>query len=499
MNEPSERAADIVLAAVNARYAHPSFGLRCLRAQLGDLRPRSAIREFDLHAAPGAAAAELAALRPRVLGLGLYVWNADPASALVREFRRRRPETAVVVGGPEARGEADDPEAARLADVVVRGEGESAFPALCASLLAGRRPAGRAIDAPAPDLAALAPPYGEYSDDDLAHRNVYVETSRGCPFACDYCLSSVDPGVREWPLERVLPAIGDLLDRGARRLKFVDRTFNADPDRAARVLAFLFDRLPPGAAAQFELAPFRLPPALRTAIARFPPGALRFEVGVQTFDPDVAARIRRPFPARERDETLDFLCRRSGAAVHADLIAGLPGEGMESFGAGFDRLLAFGPDEIQVGILKRLRGTAIGRHDDEWGQVYRAAPPYDVLETKCLSRDEVARLSHFGRHWEVYANRQRFPRALPLLWRASGRPFDAFLAFSDGLIERRDAVEGRPLDERAEDLLRYLVDVAGADRAAAAEAVRSDWTHDAPRRVGGRLRAALEGRKGETP
>ena len=218
----------------------------------------------------------------------------------------------------------------------------------------------------------------------MAHRVIYIEASRGCPFTCEFCLSSLDVPVRQFPLDPLLAAADKLLERGVRQFKFVDRTFNLNIAASRRILEFFLERQRPGLFVHFEMIPDRLPEALREVIAKFPPGALQFEVGIQTFDEAVSSNISRRQDYGRLADNLRFLREQTGVHVHADLIAGLPGETLESFAAGFDRLVAMGPQEIQVGILKRLRGTPIVRHDQAWEMVYSAHPPYEILRNKLL-------------------------------------------------------------------------------------------------------------------
>ena len=466
--------ADIVLTTCNATWSHPSFGLRCLRANLGGLRSRSEIVEFDLRRTPAEMADRLLARSPRVLGIGMYIWNAALITSLLRELRGRAADAAFVIGGPEISHETERQEAAELADFVVRGEGETAFAELCGLLLEGGRPAGRLTDAPRPDLARLSLPYDEYADGDLAHRVTYVETTRGCPFGCEYCLSCLDRTVREWPLEAALEAFGRLLARGARRFKFVDRTFNLDLDRSRRVLAFFRDRLCPGLTLHFELVPDRLPPALREAMAVFPPGILRFEVGVQTFDAAVAARVGRAQDMGRTEDTLRFL-RAHGAVVHADLLAGLPGGDMAGLARDFDRLLALGPQEIQLGILKRLRGTPLPRHDAEWGMRYNPQPPYEIMESRRIPRAHMDRIKRMARYWEIFVNREPFRASAPLIWADAPSPFDAFMAFADWLHERAGRTYALPVERRARWLMDFLTTERRMEPGRVRAALARDW------------------------
>ena len=237
------------------------------------------------------------------------------------------------------------------------------------------------IPAEVPDFSQIALPYDFYTDDDIAHRIIYVEASRGCPFTCEFCLSSLDIPVRQVPLPALLEQLQRLLDRGVKQFKFVDRTFNLNVAVSRAILEFFLERHQPGHFFHFEMIPDRLPEALREIIARFPPGALQFEVGVQTFNEQVSQLISRRQDNEKLADNFHFLRHETGVHIHADLIVGLPGETLESFAAGFDRLIALGPQEIQVGILKRLRGTPIVRHDADWQMIYNPHPPYEILRT----------------------------------------------------------------------------------------------------------------------
>jgi len=334
--------AEIVLSTLNAKYIHAAFGLRYLLANLGPLQARAAIAEFDINQRPVDIAEQLLALKPRIVGLGIYIWNAAPAAEVVATLKRVRPDLVVILGGPEVSYEVEDQAIVKLADYVITGEADLKFAEVCGRLLAGERPPGKVMAAEPPDFSRLALPYDYYDAQDVAHRVIYVEASRGCPFTCEFCLSSLDIPVRQAPLPALLGHLARLLERGVRQFKFVDRTFNLNVAAGRQILQFLLDRHEPGRFFHFEMVPDRLPEALREVIARFPPGALQLEVGIQTFNEAVGARIQRRQNYQRLDENFQFLRRHTGVHLHADLIAGLPGETLESFAAGFDRLAALG-------------------------------------------------------------------------------------------------------------------------------------------------------------
>src|ERR1041385_2067126 len=227
---------DILLTTLNAKYIHAALGLRYLLANLGDLRPRARLLEFDIHQRPVEMVEALLAQDPRIVGLGVYIWNVAPTTEVIAALKRVRPDITVVIGGPEVSFEVDQQAIVRVADFVIAGEGDARFARLCGELLAGRPPAHKTLAAELPDLDTLALPYDLYSDEDLAHRVVYVEASRGCPFKCEFCLSSLDVPLRNVPLDAFLAAMQRLLDRGLARFKFVDRTFNLNLNFSRAIL-----------------------------------------------------------------------------------------------------------------------------------------------------------------------------------------------------------------------------------------------------------------------
>ncbi len=452
--------AEILLCTLNARYIHPALGLRYLLANLGPLRPRAALREFTLEHRPADIAEALLTDQPRIIALGVYVWNAAPTAHLVRLLRAIAPEVHIVLGGPEVSYEADDQPMAHLANVVITGEAEHAFRQTCEALLAGDPQVPHVVSAQPPDLATIKTPYDLYDDEDIAHRTIYVETSRGCPHACAFCLSALDRKVRRFPKDQALADLRSLLDRGVPHLKFVDRSLHLG--HAEAVLELLLEPRDHPVMAHFELVPDRLPDRLRPLIARFAPGTLQLEAGVQTFDPEVAARIgRSQDPVRVAD-TLTFLAT-TAAHVHADLVAGLPGETLDAFAAGFDRLWALGPQEIQVGILKRLRGAPItGPLTDDYGLVFNPEPPYEILQTSTLDFVTLKRLKRFSQAWDRVANSGHFRDSIPLLWQndspGADSPFAGFLRFTDWLHARAGRTHSIALKRLADFLFTYLTD-----------------------------------------
>jgi hypothetical protein len=280
--------------------------------------------------------------------------------------------------------------------------------------------------------------------------------------------------VRQFPLEKMLDALQQLIDRGVKQFKFVDRTFNLNLNVSRALLLFFLERYRPGMFFHFEMVPDRLPEPLREVIAKFPAGALQFEVGIQTFNEEVGGLIKRRQNYARLEENVTFLRAQTGVHIHADLIVGLPGESVESFAVGFDRLIALGPQEIQVGILKRLRGTPISRHDNEWQMVYSATAPYEILQNKLIGFAEMQRLRRFAKYWDMVGNSGNFVETTPLLWREFS-PFHGFIGFSDWLFTQVGRTDSIALARLMEFLFTFLTKQRGLDERLVAEMLWRDY------------------------
>lgn len=465
---------DIVLTTFNAKYIHAAFGLRYLLANLGPVRAKACLVEFDINQRAREIVEQLLSREPKIIGIGVYIWNAALSLEVVHLIKRVAPGVKVILGGPEVTYETEIQPITQLADCVITGEADLEFAAVCQQLLDGGS-VPRIVAAELPALERIVPPYDCYDDQDLRHRIIYVEASRGCPFTCEFCLSSLDIPVRQFPLPMLLEQFDRLLERGVRQFKFVDRTFNLNLQTSRAILEFFLERHVPGLFLHFEMIPDRLPEGLRELIARFPTGALQFEVGIQTFNPVVADRIKRRQNYERLEDNLRFLHEHTGVHVHADLIAGLPGEDIKSFGEGFDRLVALEPQEIQAGILKRLRGTPIVRHDAEWQMVYSPYPPYEILQNRSIGFFEMQRLRRFARFWDLVSNSGNFVETSRLLRAGQPSAFWSFMEWSDWLHARLGRTHAISLAHLAEHLFAYLVERNEVDPQIAAETLWRDY------------------------
>jgi len=466
---------EIVLSTLNAKFIHAAFGLRYLMANLGPLQARARLIEFDINQRPLEIVEALLALDPKIIGLGIYIWNVAPATEVVGMLKRLRPDLIVILGGPEVSYEVEEQPIVELADYVITGEADLKFAELCQQLLQGSRPPVKIVPAEIPALENVVLPYHLYDDRDVAHRIIYVEASRGCPFTCEFCLSSLDVPVRQAPLAELMKHLQTLLERGVRHFKFVDRTFNLNLNVSKTILQFFHERYQPGLFLHFEMIPDRLPEGLREWIARFPPGVLQFEVGIQSFNEEVSKLISRRQDCRKIQENFHFLREQTGVHIHADLIVGLPGESVESFAAGFDRLVALRPQEIQVGILKRLRGTPIVRHDLEWQMIYDRHPPYEILQNKLIDFATMQRLRRFARYWDLVANSGNFVETAPLLWAKSETPFHSFMQWSEWLYAQLGRTHEISLLRLGELLFGYLTGQLGFGSTQTAQTLWRDY------------------------
>lgn len=469
----------IVLCTLNARYIHASLGLRYLLANLDvhggpGLQALSAIREYTINRPAADVVADLLNTvgpaepgRTVVVGLGVYIWNVVASTELVRLLRTARPDIKIVLGGPEVSHETQNQAIVELADHVITGWGDVSFAKLCRALLDGPRPLMKIIAGVQAPLSDLALPYAHYTDADLAHRVLYVEASRGCPFKCEFCLSALDKTAWAFELDAVIQALTDLYARGARQFKFVDRTFNLKIEHSSRILQFFLDRLQEAGAdpdhssplaLHFEVIPDHLPDRLKTLLALFPPGVLQLEIGIQSFDPQVQQTISRRQDNTASESNLRWLLANTHAHLHVDLIFGLPGETLDGFAQGFDRLFAIGPHEIQLGVLKRLRGTPIARHTQSYGMVYDPQPPYSVQETAHVDAPTVQHFVRLARYWDLLANSGRFQQSLSCLLQLPQQSgaFWNFWAFTQFLWERHGQTQGLTPEALLVSLFDYL-------------------------------------------
>jgi radical SAM superfamily enzyme YgiQ (UPF0313 family) len=446
----------IILTTLNSRFTHTSIALRYLYANLKELQGTAKILEFSINDAIQTIAEKLLINTPDIIGIGVYIWNVTEVSELIHIIKKVSPETTIVLGGPEV---SHEPLRVNLdnADFIIQGEGDLAFYGLCRNILDNNTPQDRIIRMSLPSLKNLELPYKYYTDDDIKNRYIYVEASRGCPFECEFCLSSMDEKVRAFNLDELLKEFEILWDRGARNFKFIDRTFNLNIKTANRLLDF-FLKKEPQYFAHFEVIPDHFPESIKSKIASFPHGALQLEIGIQTLNPDIANNISGPLKLDKIKENIKFLEHETEAHIHLDLIVGLPGESLESFGANLDELVSLSSCEIQIGILKKLSGTFINRHDIEFGMLYSDIPPYDILKNRDLSFNDIQIMKRFSRFWDLTYNSGNFKRSVKLIWQDKS-VFENFYTFSLWVYTKTDSTYKISLERLGKLLFTYLDEI----------------------------------------
>jgi len=460
----------IILTTLNSRFTHTSIALRYLYANMRELQEDAVILEFSINDALQSIAEKLLAHKPEIIGIGVYIWNVSYVSELIHIIKKVSPQTKIILGGPEVshepfRVDLDD------ADFIIQGEGDIAFYELCVKILndsAGER----IVKMSMPSLKNIELPYRFYTDDDIQNRYIYVEASRGCPFECEFCLSSMDEKVRAFDLDKLLEEFELLWQRGARAFKFIDRTFNLNIKTANRLLDFFLEKEPPYFA-HFEVVPDHFPDSLKAKIALFPKGALQLEIGIQTLNLQIAQNISRPLKIDKIKENIRFLQEHTHAHMHLDLIVGLPGETLESFGANLDELVNLSDCEIQIGILKKLSGTYINRHDIECKMVYSDIPPYDVLQTSTLSFADIQTMKRFARFWDLTYNSGNFKKSVKLIWQ-DGSVFKNFYDFGIWIYSQTDSTWQISLQRLGELLFVYLCEIKKIDKELVAKNMLED-------------------------
>ncbi|MCK9473295.1 B12-binding domain-containing radical SAM protein [Sulfurimonas sp.] len=460
----------ILLTTLNSRFTHTSIALRYLYANLKELQDDAMILEFSINDAVQNIAEKLLAHKPEIIGIGVYIWNVSYVSELIHLLKKVSPNTKIILGGPEV---SHEPFRVNLdsADFIIQGEGDIAFYELCVAIL-NNSATQRVIKMSLPSLKNIALPYRFYTDDDIKNRYIYVEASRGCPFECEFCLSSMDEKVRAFDLNVLLEEFELLWQRGARNFKFIDRTFNLNIKTANRLLDFFLEKKPPYFA-HFEVVPDHFPDSLKAKISLFPEGALQLEIGIQTLNSEIAANISRPLKLEKIKENIKFLQDETNAHMHLDLIVGLPGETLESFGANLDELVRLSNSEIQIGILKKLSGTYINRHDIECKMIYSDIPPYDVLQTSTLSFEDIQIMKRFSRFWDLTYNSGNFKQSVKLIWQEQS-VFERFYDFSAWIYSQTDSTWKISLQRLGELLFTYLCEIKGVNTEFVAKTMLED-------------------------
>ena len=445
----------IILAAVNAKYIHSNLAVYSLRAFAKAYVSETKILEYTINQQMDEILMDLYREKPDLLCFSCYIWNLDYVEELAREIKKILPETILWLGGPEVSYDAVDV-LTRLRQVtgVMKGEGEETFLELL-EYYHGRRETLEAIagitfrtengeirENEWRDVMDLSRVPFVYEDLSLfEHKIIYYETSRGCPYRCSYCLSSVDKCLRFRDLNLVKKELQFFLDQKVPQVKFVDRTFNCHHTHAKEIWRYLLEHDNGVTYFHFEVSADLLDEEELELISRMRPGLIQLEIGVQSTNPDTIRKIRRTMNFKRLSEVTKQIKTMGNTHQHLDLIAGLPMEDYESFGKSFDDVYALGPDQLQLGFLKVLKGSYMQEHAREYGLIYKDRPPYEVLGTNWLSYGEIARLKQIEEMVEVYYNSGQFSHTLDWLVLEFDSPFSMYKALGsyyeeNGLFKR---------------------------------------------------------------
>lgn len=429
----------ILLTAINAKYIHSNLAVYDLRAYAKEYRDSVELAEYTINHRSEYILQEIYKRKPDVLCFSCYIWNYEYVKEVASEFHKLRPEVPIWVGGPEVSYEIERMFAENPSFYgVVIGEGEATFFELCAyycngkkgslSDIAGiayrngekydeRKEGSPAITRTKPrapiDLSSIPFCYEDMTD--FENRIIYYESSRGCPFSCSYCLSSIDKKLRFRNTELVKKELQFFIDKKVPQVKFVDRTFNCNHTHAMEIWKFIQEKDIGITNFHFEIAADLLTEEETALLSTFRPGLVQLEIGVQSTNLQTIEEIHRKMQLSDVESSVRFIQKAGNIHEHLDLIAGLPYENYERFGQSFRDIYALKPNQLQLGFLKVLKGSYIFEHKDEYGMIYRSKPPYEIMQTKWLNYKEVLLIKLVEEMLEVYYNSGQFEITMKLI------------------------------------------------------------------------------------
>ncbi len=455
------------LVAVNCRYSHSCLALFYLRQALEHHVPGCRIRlsQYTLNDPYYRTLLELTGSETDALFFSVYIWNHAYVRRLVSDLATVRPDLPLILGGPQAPELSGLPAKATVVQGEIEGIGESFYDDLVSGKL---RPVYRAEGRP-----SFSSPYRKQDFDTALHnRQVYYESSRGCPFSCAYCLSSITRGVRHLDMGQVRRELALILEAEPKIVKFVDRTFNTDLQRTLELWRYLAG-LSTCTRFHFEVAPDRFPPWLLDFLQTVPAGRFQFEVGLQSFTPEALQAVDRQMDPEAAAEHVRYLVSLDTIHIHADLILGLPFETAASFRSSFNRLFALAPHHLQLGLLKILPGTRLAGRCREFGLIHCDQPPYEILATRWLDHGTLRYLYGFCNCVELFHNNRFFPSFWRYLRNTGEEPFAFFTSLLD-LAQAERFFSQAPTHALLNRLLVKIVQ-SRSDRDLVLDLLRFDW------------------------
>ncbi|MBQ8816109.1 MAG: B12-binding domain-containing radical SAM protein [Lachnospiraceae bacterium] len=460
-----------LLAAFNAKYIHSNPGIYSLKAYAGErYAPYIELGEYTINHHMDDILADIYKRRPDVIGFSCYIWNIDLVKKLLPEVHKLLPETELWLGGPEVSFECHEilKEFPFVRGIMV-GEGEETFLALLQYYLKENNRAPE--DIPGLALSGGYTPEREAMDfskvpflyaagsaqtlHDFENRIIYYESSRGCPFRCSYCLSSIDKRVRLRNISLVKQELQFFLDHKVSQVKFIDRTFNCNHEHAKAVWSYILEHDNGVTNFHFEVAADILDEEELDLLRRMRPGLVQLEIGVQTTNPQTLKEIRRFTNMDKLRRTVEQIHAGGNVHMHLDLIAGLPYEDYDSFARSFGDVYAMKPEQLQLGFLKVLKGSYMHEKAEDYGLRYLSHAPYEVLFTDWLSYENVLRLKRVEEMVELYYNSNQFTHTLPLLEQHYDNPFYLYEALADYYETRGYFVQSPARSYRYQVLLAF--------------------------------------------
>ncbi|MDP4169230.1 MAG: B12-binding domain-containing radical SAM protein [Bacillota bacterium] len=436
---------NIILTTLNAKYIHTNLAIRYLKAYAAPEFPIH-LKEYTIKDPVMNIVTDLIQQKPEIIGFSCYIWNIEETIKVIQILKKIDPSIQIVLGGPEVSYDTTEwMEKIPEVDVIVIGEGEETFKQLLSEMsnegnlenvpgIAFRKEE-RIIATPQSnklDLKAIPSPYRFEEDlSQLGKRVTYVETSRGCPFSCQFCLSSIEVGVRYFDREKIKEDIRFLMANGAKTIKFVDRTFNISRSYAMEMFRFLIDEHLPGTVFQFEItADIMRPEVIEFLNNEAPVGLFRFEIGVQSTNDYTNELVMRKQNFTKLTRTVTMVKDGGKIDQHLDLIAGLPEEDYQSFKQTFNDVFALRPEELQLGFLKMLRGTGLRLRAENYGYSYMDHSPYEILGNNVLPFADIIKIKQVEDVLEKYWNDHRMNTTIEyLVTRVFPSPFDFFQEF----------------------------------------------------------------------
>ena len=434
----------ILLTAINAKYIHSNLAVYSLQAYAKKYGQEAEIAEYTINHRMDFILQELYKKEPDVLCFSCYIWNFSIVCELIEEIHKLRPELPIWLGGPEVSYECEKfLEKYPMVTGIMRGEGEATFLQLCEfynnhTCLADikgivfRNTEGEMIvTAEREPLDMDELPFCYNNLEDFEHRIIYYETSRGCPFRCSYCLSSIEKSLRFRSLELVYAELQFFLKKKVPQIKFVDRTFNCNHQHAMSIWRFLQEHDNGITNFHFEISADLLTEEEIAFIAKMRPGLIQLEIGVQSTNPKTVEEIRRMMDLERLCQVVQQVKEPDNIHQHLDLIAGLPFEDYETFRHSFDEIYALHPQQLQLGFLKVLKGSYMYENRQNYGLKYHTKPPYEVLETNWLTYTELLKIKYVEEMLEVYYNSAQFEMTMQVLEQAFVSPFEMFLKLGE--------------------------------------------------------------------